>query len=81
MVITVRRSFPWFPAALAAGWALMLSLTLRDLAWFAAAGASLDGRTGISAVAPIETAAPIKMPVGVAPCAAVGIAPAARTIR
>ena len=80
MVIIVRRSFPWFPVALAVGWALMLSLALRDLTWFAAAGASLDGQTGISAVMPIATAAPIKIPVGVAPCAAAAIAPISRPI-
>ena len=44
MVIVVRRSFPFFPVLLAIGWVLMMSLSLRDLAWFAAAGASFDNQ-------------------------------------
>jgi hypothetical protein len=80
MRIILRESFPWFPVVLAAGWILMMGLATRDLAWFAAASASLDGRSTVAS-APKGVSPMVKKPVGVTPCAAAAIAPAARMIR
>ena len=82
MQIIVKRRFPWFPVVLAAGWVLMMSLAVRDLAWFAAASASFDGRSTVaSAPKAVPSPTAVKMPMGVTPCAAAAIAPAARMIR
>ena len=81
MHIILKRSFPWFPVVLAAGWILMMSLAIRDLAWFAAASASFDGRSTVaSARKAVPPARAVKMPIGVTPCAAAAIVPAARII-
>jgi len=82
MRIILKRSFPWFPVVLATGWILMMSLAVRDLAWFAAASSSFDGRSTVaSAPKAVPAATTVKMPIGVTPCAAAAIAPAARIIR
>jgi len=82
MIIVVRRSFPWFPVALAAGWILMMSLAVRDLAWFSAASMSFGDRTtpASSSVA-VPAGKAVKPGVGLAPCAAAAITPAVRVIR
>ncbi len=81
MVITVRRSFPWLPVALAIAWALMMSLTVRDLAWFAGFSSAVTHCAGPANVAnPEPSAATIKLPTGIMSCAAV-MAPVVRTIR
>jgi hypothetical protein len=78
MVITVRRNFPWFPVALAIGWVLMMSLTVRDLGWFARFSSALGDPIRPTATAhPVSSAAPIKTPLATSPCAA-AIAPLAR---
>jgi len=83
MHIILKRSFPWFPMVLAAGWIVMVGLAISDLAWFAAASASFGGRpTAASALKAVPAAGTaVKVPVGVAPCTAAAIAPAARIIR
>jgi hypothetical protein len=81
MHMILKRSFPWFPVVLAAGWILMMGLAIRELAWFAAASASFDGRSTVaSAPKAVPPATAIKIPIAVTPCAAAGIAPAARII-
>jgi len=45
MHIILKRSFPWFPMVLAAGWIVMVGLAISDLAWFAAASASFSAAT------------------------------------
>jgi hypothetical protein len=81
MVITVRRSFPWFPVALAIAWLSMMGLAIRDLAWFANVSPSFADRTRPAATASqARTASPVQKPSGAAPCAASAIAPVARTI-
>ena len=60
MVFTVKRSFPWFPLVLAIGWMLMMSLAVRDLAWFAAAAASFRGQGSLTATQGIAPVAPTK---------------------
>jgi hypothetical protein len=82
MLIRVRRSFPWFPILLVAGWGLMMSLAIRDLAWFAAAGASLESRLSpVTVPDRAPPAAAIKLRVPATPCTAAAIVPAARLIR
>jgi len=81
MRINLKRSFPWFPVVLTAGWISMMSLAVRDLAWFAAAGASLDGRSNVASAPEAVSPAIVRMPTGVISCAAAAIAPAARIIR
>jgi hypothetical protein len=81
MRIILKRSFPWFPVVLAAGWILMMSLAVRDLAWFAAASASLDGRSTVASAPKAVSPARVRMPIGVTPCAAAAFAPAARIVR
>jgi hypothetical protein len=57
-------------------------MAIRDLAWFAASGASLDGRSAAaSAPAVVPSATAVKIPIGVMPCAAAAVAPAASIIR
>src|SRR5436190_1896750 len=75
MVITVRRNFPWFPVALAIGWVLMMSLTVRDLGWFARFSSGLEDPAGPTATAnPVSPASAVKTPLATSPCAA-AIAP------
>ena len=76
MHIVVRRSVPWFPLVLAAGWVLMLSLALRDLSWFA--GASFDGYARPPVVSKSISSAAARS--NVAPCSAAVLAPAARVV-
>jgi len=75
MRIVLKRSFPWFPVVLAAGWVLMMSLAIPELEWFAAASASFRPPvTSVTkAVSPASTA--VKVPIRVAPCAAAALAP------
>jgi hypothetical protein len=56
MQIRLKRGFPWFPVVLAAGWSLMMVLTIQDLAWFANASPSF-GRS--AAVATASSAVPL----------------------
>ena len=75
MVITVRRNFPWFPVALAIGWVLMMSLTVRDLGWFARFSSALGDHVRPTASAnPLSSASAVKTPLATSPCAA-AIAP------
>ena len=75
MVITVRRNFPWFPVALAIGWVLMMSLTVRDLGWFAGFSSGLGDHVRATATAnPVSSASAVKTPLATSPCAA-AIAP------
>ena len=79
MVITVRRSFPWFPVALAVAWLSMTGLAVRDLAWFANVSRSFgDGAQAAATVKEART--PVLKPTGAAPCTATAISPVVRTI-
>jgi hypothetical protein len=81
VVITVRRSFPWFPLALAIAWLWVMGLALRDLAWFANVSASFaDEPRPAAAATQARTAEPLQMRSGVATCPASVIAPVARAI-
>jgi hypothetical protein len=81
MVITVRRSFPWFPVALAIAWLSMTGLAMRDLAWFANVSPPFgDGARPGATVNHAGTAAPVQKPTGAAPCTATAISPVVRTI-
>ena len=82
MQIILKRGFPWFPVILATGWVSMMGLAIRDLAWFAAASESFNGRSTVaSALKAVPPATAVKMPIGVTPCTAAAIAPTARMIR
>jgi hypothetical protein len=75
MRIILKRSFPWFPVVLAAGWVLMMSLAIPELEWFAATSASL-GRSVTSAAKAVSPAtAAVKVPILAAPCRAAALAP------
>lgn len=81
MVITVRRSFPWFPVALAIAWLSMTGLAVRDLAWFANVSPSFtEGERPAAIVTQARTAAPVQKQGGGAPCTATAIAPLAHSI-
>jgi hypothetical protein len=81
MVITIRRSFPWFPAALAVAWVLMMGLVMRDLTWFADFSSAISHRALVMAAAGSESSAPVvRLPVRASDCAT-AVAPLARSIQ
>jgi len=71
MQIVVRRSVPWFPLVLAAGWLFMLSLALRDLSWFATA--SFESPPDVRA--PSRTAPPAPARTKLTSCPAAALVP------
>jgi len=61
MDIVLKRSFPWFPVVLAAGWMLMTILTVRDLAGFAV---NAPGRDTVATTAEATSSTTtVKMPM------------------